>query len=460
MSDLTVVSPFDHHEIKSFTLSNEAQALKMLETAQQTFLDRDNWLTPFERKAILERCLDLLKQRKDEFALAAAQEGGKPLIDSKIEADRAVQGIQVAIETISHLTGREIAMNQTPSSAGRMAYTYREPVGVVLAISAFNHPLNLIVHQVIPAIASGCPVIVKPASSTPISCFNLVELLYEAGLPKVWCQALVCKSSVAETLVQDSRVSFLSFIGSARVGWYLRSKLAHGAHCALEHGGAAPVIVAADADLDAAMPLLVKGGFYHAGQVCVSVQRIFAEQSIAENLAKEMAALAGQLKVGDPTDPATDVGPLIDPKEVDRVEQWVQAARDGGAKVLCGGARISDTCYAPTVLLNPPLDAKVSQAEIFGPVVCVYSYSDRLEAIAKANALPFVFQASVFTQDLTAAMDSVKRLNATAVMINDHTAFRVDWMPFGGRRESGLGFGGIPYSMDDMTYEKLWVLKS
>ena len=460
MNELNVVAPYNHQHLKSYPLSDATAAFAMLDQAQKIFANRDQWLQPYERKTILQDCLILLTQRKQEFAVTAAQEGGKPLIDSLIEVERAILGIQIAIEEISHMTGREIAMNQTPGSVGRMAYTYREPGGVVLAISAFNHPLNLIIHQVIPAIAVGCPVIVKPASSTPISCFNLIELLYQAGLPKAWCQALVCKSDVAEQLVKDPRVSFLSFIGSARVGWHLRSILAPGAHCALEHGGAAPVIVAADADLETALPLLVKGGFYHAGQVCVSVQRVFADKKIANSLAKRMAKLAEQLQVGDPTDSKTEVGPLIDPKEVDRVALWVDEARKAGAKVLSGGERISKTCYAPTVLLDPPMDAKVSQAEIFGPVVCVYSYDDRLQAIQLANQLPFLFQASVFTQDLNVALDSVKRLQATAVMINDHTAFRVDWMPFGGRRESGLGFGGIPYSMHDMSYEKMLVMKS
>lgn len=460
MNELNVVAPYNHQHLKSYPLSDATAAFAMLERAQQVFTNRDQWLKPYERKTILQECLNLLKQRKQEFALTAAQEGGKPLMDSLIEVERAMQGIQIAIEEMSHMTGREIAMDQTPSSAGRMAYTYREPGGVVLAISAFNHPLNLIIHQVIPAIAVGCPVIVKPASSTPISCFNLIELLYQAGLPKAWCQALVCKSDVAEQLVKDPRVSFLSFIGSARVGWHLRSILASGAHCALEHGGAAPVIVAADADLETALPLLVKGGFYHAGQVCVSVQRVFADKKIANSLAKRMAKLAEQLRVGDPIDPKTEVGPLIDPKEVDRVALWVDEARQAGAKVLCGGERIGTTCYAPTVLLDPPMDVKVSQAEVFGPIVCVYSYEDRLQAIQLANQLPFVFQASVFTQDLNVALDSVKRLQATTVMVNDHTAFRVDWMPFGGRRDSGLGFGGIPYSMHDMSYEKMFVIKS
>jgi len=260
--------------------------------------------------------------------------------------------------------------------------------------------------------------------------------------------------------VTDERINYLSFIGSSAVGWKLRSKLSPGTRCALEHGGAAPVIVEPDAEIEAMIDSLLQGGFYHAGQVCVSVQRIFAHESLCDRVAELLAAKASKLIVGDPLDKDTQVGPLILPREVDRVEQWVNEAREQGATVVCGGHRISDTCYAPTVLLNPPADANVSALEIFGPVVCIYSYKDRHEAIERANSLPFAFQAAVFTNTLDVALDTVKRLNATAVMVNDHTAFRVDWMPFGGRDSSGIGMGGIPYTMHEMTREKMMVFKS
>jgi acyl-CoA reductase-like NAD-dependent aldehyde dehydrogenase len=240
----------------------------------------------------------------------------------------------------------------------------------------------------------------------------------------------------------------------------LRSKLAPGARCALEHGGAAPVIVSTDADLDAALPLLAKGGFYHAGQVCVSVQRIYCHKSIARELAEKLASLAGALKTGDPLLPETGVGPLIRPREVTRIDEWVREALDAGAEKLCGGEVLSESCYAPTVLFNPPDDARVSQQEIFGPVVCVYSYDDMNDAIERANALPLAFQAAVFTRDLDTALGCYKALDAAAVMVNDHTAFRVDWMPFAGLRQSGLGTGGIPYTFDEMQIDKLLVLRS
>jgi len=287
-----------------------------------------------------------------------------------------------------------------------------------------------------------------------------MEILKEAGLPEGWCTALVVNNDDAEKFVTDDRVNFFSFIGSGGIGWMLRSKLSPGTRCALEHGGAAPVIVDKSAQVDSIIDSLLKGGFYHAGQVCVSVQRVFVHESVSAELAEKLAAKASKLKVGDPIDPKTEVGPLILPKEVDRIAGWVEEARESGAKVLCGGEKMSDTCYAPTVLLNPEDSATVSQKEIFGPVVCVYSYTDKADAIDRANALPFAFQASVYTNDLTDALDTSNKLNATAVMINDHTAFRVDWMPFGGRDASGIGMGGIQYSMHEMTREKMMVIKS
>jgi acyl-CoA reductase-like NAD-dependent aldehyde dehydrogenase len=352
-------------------------------------------------------------------------------------------------------------MGLTAASVSRAAFTRKEPIGVVAAISAFNHPLNLIVHQVGPAVAAGCPVIVKPAEDTPLSCFRFVGILHEAGLPPEWCQALVVNDvENATRLVTDARVAFFSFIGSSRVGWMLRAKLAPGTRCALEHGGVAPVIVASDADLEEAVPLLAKGGFYHAGQVCVSVQRVFAHESIAKDLAGRIAEAGAQMKTGDPTLPDTDVGPLIRPREVDRVEEWVNEAFDGGTEVLQGAKRISDTCYESTVLFDPPPDTKVSQLEIFGPVISVYPFSEIDEAIQRANNLSLAFQASVFTKDINTAMHAYTHLDGSAIMVNDHTAFRVDWMPFAGLRESGLAVGGIPYTMRDMQIEKMMVIRS
>ncbi|MBW2405206.1 MAG: aldehyde dehydrogenase family protein [Deltaproteobacteria bacterium] len=460
MPQLDVLSPYDEKTIKSFELIDEDQALEVLEQCHQLYLEREAWLPAPRRIEILERAAVLVASRADSLAMQAAREGGKPLTDSKVEIRRAVEGIKVAAREIWQLGGSEVPMRMTASSMNRIAYTFREPCGVVLAISAFNHPFNLLIHQVVTAVAAGCPVIIKPALTTPMSCESLVNILYEAGLPRPWCQMVLCDDQVSERLVTDSRVSFLSFIGSARVGWYLRSKLAPGARCALEHGGLAPAIVDRTADLDDAVPLLVKGGFYHAGQVCVSVQRIYVEEAIVEQFTTRFVEQARQLEVGDPTDLATEVGPLILPREVDRVHAWVQEAVERGGRLLCGGKKISSTSYEPTVILDPPDDVKLSCEEIFGPVVAIYPFSDRREAIRRANAPDAYFQASVFTRELDVALETSRKLNGMAVMINDHPAFRVDWMPFGGHRQSGMGVGGIAYTMRDITLERMVVFRS
>lgn len=457
---LDVFNPYSGSLIKQIATNTAEDVEQALARAQALFEDRSAWLPAYQRIEILERAAQIMGGQIEELTLLAAEEGGKPYADSKVEVLRAINGLKLAIEHIPQIKGEQIPMGHTVSSANRLAFTQREPIGVVSSISAFNHPLNLIVHQTVPAIAVGAPVIIKPAQTTPLSCLRFVEILRQAGLPDGWCQALVVENEDAEKLVVDERVNFFSFIGSAAVGWMLRSKLSPGTRCALEHGGAAPVIVDKSAPVDSVIDSLLKGGFYHAGQVCVSVQRVFVHESVCAELAEKLADKARGLIVGDPLDPETEVGPLILPREVERVAQWVEEARESGATVLCGGKKLSDTCYAPTVLLNPDDTATVSQKEIFGPVVCVYAYTDKSDAIAKANALPYAFQASVYTNDLNDALDTSNKLNATAVMVNDHTAFRVDWMPFGGRDASGLGMGGIQYSMHDMTREKMLVIKS
>lgn len=300
----------------------------------------------------------------------------------------------------------------------------------------------------------------KPSLTTPLSSLALADILKEAGLPEGWLQIVLCDNEVAELLVTDTRVNFFSFIGSAKVGWYLKSKLPPGTRCALEHGGSAPVIVEKDANFEEMIPDLVKGSFYHAGQVCVSVQRIYVNQDICDLFIQKFSEATNKLIVGDPIHKTTDVGPLITPKEVNRVEDWVNEALENGAELITGGKRISETFFQPTILFNPSESSKVSNKEIFGPVVCIYPFTDRGEAIQRANALDTHFQAAVFTKNIDVALDAVKKLNATAVMVNDHTAFRVDWMPFGGRDSSGIGMGGISYTINEMTREKLTVIKS
>lgn len=457
---VTVTAPYDGSEIATLDSANSTDAEKALSTAQSLFEDKSKWLTASQRIDILNKTASLMREQFDELVMVAAAEGGKPIIDSRVEVERAIDGILNCIECIRTDHGTEIPMGINPASEKHMAFTRSEPIGVVVAISAFNHPLNLIIHQVGPAIATGCPVIIKPAEDTPLSCYRFVSILREAGLPYEWCQALVVSDlEIATQLVTDSRVGFFSFIGSANVGWMLRSKLAPGARCALEHGGAAPVIIEPDADLIEALPAIAKGGFYHAGQVCVSVQRVYCHKSIVNVVTSNLAKAARKLIVGDPTDEKTEVGPLIRPREVERISKWVNDAVKEGAELLVGG-KADGNCYQPTVLLNPSEYSSVSTNEIFGPVICIYSYDNMDDAIKKANALPFAFQASVFTKNIDKALHAYKQLNASAVMVNDHTAFRVDWMPFAGLKHSGLGVGGIPHTYHDMQIKKMLVVKS
>lgn len=457
---IEVTSPFDGKVVGEVPFCSVEEVQAAIDLASDTFLDHANALPKYKRVEILEKVAQIMSSQVEELTIMCASEGGKPYMDSKVEVQRAINGVKLAIEALSAQEGKEVAMGHTVSSANRMAYTFKEPIGVVAAISAFNHPFNLAIHQVIPAIAVGCPVVIKPATQTPMSAIRLVEILEEAGLPKGWAQAVVCDRHGGELLATSPKVNFLTFIGSGAVGWYLNSKVANGTRVALEHGGVAPVIVEPDANIDELIPSIGKGGFYHAGQVCVSVQRVYVHESIVDEVSSKLADYASKLVVGDQLDPKTEVGPLINHNEVNRVEEWVNEAVTKGGKILAGGKRISDSCFEATVILNPADDALVSTKEVFGPVVIVYSYSDIEEAFDRANALEVSFQAAVFTKNLDTALRAVKRLNGTAVMVNDHTAFRVDWMPFGGARASGLGLGGIHHSMEEMTNEKMMVIKS
>ena len=457
---LKVFSPYNQELIKEIPLNTVEDVERALHKTTAVFNDKQNWMPAFQRVAILERVVEIMTSREDYLADLATKEGGKPLMDSKVEVLRAINGVKIAAQTINQLHGEEIPMGLTPSSTNRISFTTKEPIGVVVAISAFNHPLNLIVHQVATAIAAGCPVIVKPALTTPLSCIEFVEILKEAGLPRDWCQLIICEDELAEKLATDTRVNYLTFIGSAKVGWYLRSKIATGTRIALEHGGVAPVIVEQDADVAELIPAIVKGGFYQSGQVCVSVQRVFVHEQFLDKFLPLIVKATNNTIVGNPLDEKTAVGPLILPTEVDRVEAWVNEAINEGAELLCGGKRISSTCFEPTVLLNPNKNSKVSVQEIFGPVICIYTYKNIEEAINQANALPFAFQAAVFTKNIDKAFSISKQLNAAAVMINDHTAFRVDWMPFGGRKSSGIGVGGIQYTINEMLQDKLLVIKT
>jgi len=458
MSDtITVVTAWKRELIRELPLNTADDVERYLSDAER--LNKAGPLPKSKRIEILEKASALISERAEALAKQIALEGGKPYTDALVEAHRAAASVKAAAETLSHKAGQEIPMGLTPSSEGYRGYTRIEPIGPVVAVSAFNHPLNLIAHQVAPAVAAGCPIIVKPAGATPLSCIEFVDILREAGLPEEWARVVLLGNDLATTLVSDPRVAFFAFIGSAKIGWMLKGKLAPGTRAALEHGGSAPVIVAKDADVEDAVARLTKGGYYHAGQVCVSSQRIFVEASIHDAFIAAFKVSVEQLKVGDPSLVDTEVGPLINPSEVTRVHEWVQEAVASGATCVTGGQVLSETTYAPTILDNPGPDAKVSTSEIFGPVTAIYTFTDIEDAMTRANDVPWAFQASVFTQSLKTAELASDKLNASAVMINEHSAFRVDWMPFAGWNGSGYDTGGIPYTFHSMTREKMVVTR-
>ena len=455
----SVVSPYDGKSIANVGFMSEAQALENLETLCLAHRLKRVPKTHLRIDALKETARRL-RERADAFADLIAWEGGKPIKDARIEVARAAQTLEWAGEEAGRIAGREVPMRASAAASGHLAFTFTEPIGVALAISAFNHPLNLIAHQIAPAIAVGCPVMVKPASVTPLSCLHLLDLLYESGLPPEMCLPLVAENEVAERIARSPRIAFLNFIGSARVGWHLRSLLAPGTRFALEHGGSAPVLIDESADLERAVALLLKGAFYHSGQVCVSVQRIFVHEKMADEFVERFVLGMRALKVGDPRLETTDCGPIIRVSDRERIHSRVEQAKQAGARIILGRHLLEMNCYAPTLIDEPDPQSAVVREEIFGPVACLSRFSDLDDAIARANEVDWSFQAAVFSNDLERALRAVKGLRASAVMVNESTTFRVDWMPFRGDGPSGFGTGGIPFTMHDLVKEKLAVFRT
>lgn len=459
MKECSVISPFDQKVLASFPYDEEATIQPLVEAAYRLSQKPQSWPKD-KRLAFLHSVAAALARENEDYAKLIATEGGKPLQDARIETMRAVQTIQSTIAALYEWHGTEIPMGLTAATSERWAMTRREPRGLVYAISAFNHPLNLIVHQVIPALAVGCPVLIKPSLKTPLTCQRFIRLLKDCGLPDGWCQVLLIEDALAEKLAADSRIAVLSFIGSAAVGWKLRRQLAAGTIAILEHGGTAPLVLAEDADLESAIPLMVKAGYYHAGQVCVSVQNVFVPKQMMHVVRERLVATIKKLKTGDPLDPSTDVGPLIRPEEADRVARWIEQAISGGGQLLCGGERSHANCLTPALVEGAAETSSFYKDELFGPGMGLYAYDEFEACIARINQSRFAFQASIFTQNMSKALQFVQKVEASAVLVNDHTAFRADWMPFGGRKESGLGVGGILPSMMELSREKLVIIKS
>lgn len=418
-------------------------------------------LRPYERAAILKKVAEEMKIAHEFLSLTIASEGGKPLKDARVEATRAIATIELCAEEAMRLHGEVVPMERTASGKDHLAFTVRDPIGPVLAISAFNHPLNLIAHQVGCAIASGCSVVLKPASATPLSAYFLDRMFQKAGLPEHGLRVVNADVSDVQKLVESPEFDFLSFIGSAQVGWDLRKKIAPGTRIALEHGGQAPAIVREDADLNLAVPALLKGAFYHAGQVCISTQGIFVHEHLFDLFVERFKEGASKLITGSATDEKTDVGPLIRPQEVTRLQKWISEAEKAGAKIILGNtvSGNNNQYLSPTILLNAPRESAIMRDEAFGPVVCINSYRDEDELLNFLNSKDYIFEAAIFTKDISKAMRIATEIATMTIVINNHTAFRVDQMPFGGHKRSGLGMGGVKYAMEELTRIKQIIIK-
>lgn len=403
-----------------------------------------------KRADILLRTAALIRERADDLAKTIAAEAGKAMKFARAEVDRAQSTFTIAAEEAKRLHGETFPLDAVPSGEGYFGFFTRRPVGVIAAISPFNFPLNLVAHKVAPAIASGNTLVLKPATTTPLTAVKLCEILMEAGLPPGVINLVAGSgSTVGEWLVSDPRVDKITFTGSPPVGAHILA-VAGIKKVTLELGNTSPVIVAPDANLDFVAKRCALGAFYNSGQVCISVQRIYSQKQVFEPFAEKFVKATEAMVVGDPLDERVDVGPMIDSKEVDRIEGWVNEAQGSGAKVLTGGKR-EGTVYYPTVLTSVEPDMKVVAEETFAPVASVISSDDFESALQQANDSKFGLQVGVFTNDINRVLRAIKRLNFGGVIVNDTPNFRADHMPYGGNRQSGLGREGVRFAMEDMT---------
>jgi acyl-CoA reductase-like NAD-dependent aldehyde dehydrogenase len=452
---LEVRSPYDGDVVGRVAQAGAEETKAAVDAAARAMATP---LPAHERAATLDRVAKLLEERADEAARTICAEAGKPLKAARVEASRAVSTFTMAAAEARRLAGDVVPMDASPAGVGKLAFTIREPIGVVAAISPFNFPLNLVAHKVAPALAAGCAVVLKPASQTPLSALFLAALELEAGLPDGWLN-VVCGSAseIGDVLVADERVRLITFTGSSSVGWGLRER-APRKRVNLELGNATPVIVAADADLDDAAARLAANAFSFAGQSCISVQRIYVERPALDEFLERFLPRVGALKVGDPADEATDVGPVISTSERERVLAWIEEARERGAEILAGG-RLDGDLVAPTVVAHAPDDAKISCEEVFGPVCGIWAYDTLDEAIALANGTRYGLQAGIFTRDVKAALRAAEALRFGGVTVNEAPTFRADQMPYGGVKDSGNTREGPAYAVREMTEERLVVLQ-
>ena len=415
-------------------------------------------MAPYERQAILNHCVARFTDRFEELAMALCIEAGKPIKDSRGEVSRLIDTFRIAAEETVRISGVVMNLEISPRARGYRGMYQRVPIGPCSFISPFNFPLNLAAHKVAPALAVGCPFVLKPASRTPIGALIIGEILAETDLPKGAFSILPCHRDGADLFTTDERLKLLSFTGSPDVGWSLKAK-AGKKKVVLELGGNAACIVDEDADLDDAVERLVFGAFYQSGQSCIGVQRIIAHESIYESLKENLVSATQQLKSGDPKDESTFIGPMISEKEAERLENWIQAATSAGGRVLCGGYR-DGALLGATLLEDVPKDQRICTHEAFGPVAVLSRIRSFQEAIDEVNDSMFGLQAGVFTRDLYKMQQAWDELEVGGVVIGDVPSWRVDNMPYGGVKDSGLGREGVRFAMEDMTEMRLLVIRT
>jgi acyl-CoA reductase-like NAD-dependent aldehyde dehydrogenase len=448
-------SPYDSSVVGTIRRATAEHAEAAVRAAQRGF-EVTRKLAPYERQHILLGISEGIGAHREEFARLMALEGGKPVRTARAEVDRAIFTFAVAAEETTRITGEFLPLDLQPSAAGRAGIVRRFPVGPILGITPFNFPLNLVAHKVAPAIAAGCTIVVKPAPQTPLCSLLLAEIAEKAGLPGCALGVLPLANPEAERLVSDDRLKLLSFTGSGPVGWALKAK-AGKKKVVLELGGNAAVIVHSDADVEDAVRKCVQGGFSYAGQSCISVQRIFAQRSIEPKFTENLVAGVGKLKIGDPLDEATDVGPMISEDAARRAESWVEEAVSSGAKLLCGGKR-KGSVLEPTVLTHTKPNMRVNCQEVFAPVVVIEPYDEFDDAIRRVNDSPYGLQAGVFARDAQLLFRAFEQLEVGGVIANDTSSFRIDHMPYGGVKNSGLGREGLRYAIEEMTEPRLLVM--
>ena len=450
-----VVNPYDGTTVGEVSQASEAEMEYAIDAADRAF-EITRKLPSYKRAEILEKVVNQLRERKEEIARTMTLESGKPIQYTRSEVDRAMLTFSIAAEESKRIPGEVVSLDLAAGSEKRWGIVRRYPIGPIASITPFNFPLNLVAHKIAPALAAGNTVVHKSPPQTPITSVLLAEVLSNSGIPDGAVNVVSCSNEVAEKLSTDPRLKMLSFTGSPRVGWYLKAK-APKKKVVLELGGNAAVVVEPDANLDFTIKRLAVGAFSNAGQICISVQRIYVHGSIYKKFRDAFVEETKKLKVGNPLDGDTVVGPMINVNEADRAFKWIEEAKNAGAKLLTGGKR-NGNIIEPTVFENVPTNAMLYCEEAFAPVAILETYSDFDEAIRKVNDTRFGLQAGIFTNDSRKIFKAFDEIQVGGVIINDYPTYRVDNMPYGGIKDSGFGREGVRYAIEEMTEPKLLAL--